>query len=107
MEQNLVETIIKIEKELEQKLVQEKERALFMIEDAKTKCEKELALEEGKIKSLCNKSIQDALLKAKKDAEQLLSEANNMAKILENSTEEELKRIVKKELKRILPVHDC
>lgn len=103
MEDDILTEIIKVEKEIKERIEVERRLARERIEKAKEELEKEVESEEERLKESINKVIEEAQLSAHEEAKRIIDNALMDAKRFKEISDNTLRGIVIKYIKNILP----
>ena len=103
MEKDILSRVIEVEKEIQEKLREEKGKSLEWLEGVKREAEEELAREEERLREYYQKTLDDTGAVAEKQAAELLRDSVLQAERLSGISDEILGRILLKYLPRILP----
>ncbi|GAB4431993.1 MAG: hypothetical protein OHK0040_01670 [bacterium] len=101
MKDSIVEIVVNIEKELAELIAREKEKLFKTLEAEKSNCEKEIIQEEEQYKKEIESWIEDEVLKAEREGEDIIEGAKKTAKTLEGVSDEKLFNMAKKFVKKI------
>jgi vacuolar-type H+-ATPase subunit H len=103
MERDVLNEVIEVEMDIHGRLLAEKRKAEEWVDDVKKKAEKDILLEEERIKKLFEQAIKDARLDAEKKAHEIIADANEKAERLAAINDEFLIKTIRKHIVRILP----
>ncbi len=103
MEDDILSKIVEVEKEIQERLEIEKNKAHEWLEKVKKDAEKELITVEKELNESLNQELQDAKQHAEKKASEILLDAQTKAERLEKLSDEILKTVILKHIIRILP----
>mgnify|MGYP001573073268 FL=1 len=103
MEDDILSKIVEVEKEIQERLEIEKNKAHEWLEKVKKDAEKELITAEKELNESLNQELQDAKQHAEKKASEILLDAQTKAERLEKLSDEILKTVILKHIIRILP----
>ncbi|MCL4457020.1 MAG: hypothetical protein M1147_07915 [Nitrospirae bacterium] len=103
MERDVLNEVIDVERDIRERLLAEKKKAGEWVDEVKKKAEKEILLEEERIKKLFEQAIKDARLNAEKKAHEIIADANEKAERLAAISDEFLIKTIRKHIIRILP----
>jgi vacuolar-type H+-ATPase subunit H len=104
MEKNILSKVIEVEREIQERLREEKSKSLEWVERAKKEAEDELAKEEEGLKEYCRKTVDDTGAAAEKEAAELLRDSALHAEKLAAISDDVLTGIVLKYIQGIVPV---
>ncbi len=103
MEDDILSKIVEVEKEIQERLEIEKNKAHEWLEKVKKDAEKELITVEKELNESLNQELQDAKQHAEKKASEILLDAQTKVERLEKLSDEILKTVILKHIIRILP----
>jgi len=103
MKEDLLSTVVEVEKELEQNLENEKIRAREMLDTLRREAEQEISEEEKRLQEALDQAITASLIRAEKRSSGIMEKADATVSRLERISDEVLKRIIRKHIARILP----
>lgn len=104
MEKDILSKVIEVEGDIHKRISLEKERADELIENARKETEGEVIREEARLKSGLEMAIKEAKSDAEKSASEMISEADLVSLGLMNISDEELKEIIMRHIRKILPL---
>lgn len=102
MDNEILTTIITLEREIQERLAAEEQRAARMLSDLKAELDEEARQEEERLQDACRSALSDAEREARSEAEEVLQRARAKAKELEDSDDEALKACVARHLPAIM-----
>lgn len=103
MEKDILSRVIEVEREIQEKLREEKSKAMAWLEEVKKEAEEEIAREEERLKEYYEKTAADADAYAGKQAAELLRDSALEAERLAGISDETLTGMVLKYIPGILP----
>jgi vacuolar-type H+-ATPase subunit H len=103
MKRDILNEVIELEWDIHERLLAEKTKAGEWVDEVRKKAEKDILLEEEKIKGLFEQAIKNARLDAEKKAHEIISDANEKAERLAAINDEFLIKIIQTHIVRILP----
>jgi vacuolar-type H+-ATPase subunit H len=103
MERDMLNEVIEVERDIHERLLAEKRKAGEWVDEVKKKAEKDILLEDERIKKLFEQAIKDARLDAEKKAHEVIVDANEKAERLAAISDEFLIKTIRKHIIRILP----
>lgn len=104
MEKDILSKVIEVEGDIHKRISLEKERADELIENARKEAEGEVIREEARLKAGLEMAIKEAKSDAEKRASEMISEADLVSLGLKNISDEELKEIITRHIRKILPL---
>lgn len=104
MEKDILSKVIEVEGDIHKRISLEKERADELIENARKEAEGEVIREEARLKAGLEMAIKEAKSDAEKSASEMISEADLVSLGLMNISDEELKEIIMRHIRKILPL---
>lgn len=104
MEKDILSKVIEVEGDIHKRINLEKERADELIENARKEAEGEVIREEARLKAGLEMAIKEAKSDAEKSASEMISEADLVSLGLMNISDEELKEIIMRHIRKILPL---
>ncbi len=105
MEDNILSKVIEVEKELQERLRPEKEKAHEWLEGIKTEIERDISLQEEQLRESYTRGREGAKAEAEREAERIVKNAATLAERYRQISDETLEKIVKKHMVKILPAH--
>ncbi|MEN8232086.1 MAG: hypothetical protein ABFR35_05340 [Thermodesulfobacteriota bacterium] len=102
MEEDLLQAVIKVEKEIQQSIEAEKKKAAFWLEAIRVSLSRELKEKKQQLLDNHDQSLEETCQITRHKAEKEISEANQMAEYLQNLPEDVLLE-VSEYLQMILP----
>lgn len=103
MEKDILSKVLEVEREIQERLREEKSRSLEWSEGVRKEVEEELAREEKVLKDCYRKVLDDARLAAEKEAAELLRDSALQSERLTAIGDDALTGIVLKYVRRIVP----
>lgn len=103
MKEDILTEIIKVEKEIRERIDSEKRRSKEKIEKVKRDLEDEIHVEEKGLKESTTRAMEDARIRAEDEAQKIIGKAITETQKLESLSDEEIKRIITRYIIRILP----
>lgn len=104
MEKDILSKVIEVEGDIHKRISLEKERADELIENARKEAEGEVIREEARLKAGLEMAIKEAKSDAEKSASEMISEADLVSLGLMNISDAELKEIIMRHIRKILPL---
>ena len=104
MEKDILSKVIEVEGDIHKRISLEKERADELIENARKEAEGEVIREEARLKACLDMAIKEAKSDAETSASEMISEADLVSLGLKNISDEELKEIIMRHIRKILPL---
>lgn len=104
MEKDILSKVIEVEGAIHKRISLEKERADELIENARKEAEGEVIREEARLKAGLEMAIKEAKSDAEKSASEMISEADLVSLGLMNISDAELKEIIMRHIRKILPL---
>jgi len=104
MEKDILSKVIEVEREIQERLREEKSKSLEWVERAKKEVEEELAREEEGLKEYCRKTVDDTGAAAEKEAAELLRGSACQAGRLAAISDDVLTGMVLRYIQGIVPV---
>ena len=104
MEKDILCKVIEVEGDIHKRISLEKKRADELIEDARKEAEDEVIREEARLKAGLEMAIKEAKSDAEMRASEIISEAVLFSLGLKNISDEELKEIITRHIRKILPL---
>lgn len=101
--EDILTEIIKVEKEIRERIESEGKKSVEKIEAVKRDIEKEIQTEERRLEESISEAMKEARLNAEDKAKEIINSARAEAERLGKLSDEELKRIIAKHLTHILP----
>lgn len=102
MEHDILSRVLEVEKEIQEKLREEKARSLERIEKLRREAEEEIAREEERIKGWCREALGEARLAAEREAAELVRNSALQSGRLAALGDEVLSGIVLNYVRRIV-----
>lgn len=103
MDDDILNKVVLVEKEVQQRLEIEKKMSREWLKNVKKEAEEQVIAEEKELKESVSEAVKKEKLVAEKKAGEMISEAKAEAKRLEGISDDILKRIILKQIIRILP----
>ncbi len=103
MEQEVVQRVLDVEKEIHELLSEEKRKAAQWVESVRKSCDAEIQSLKNQLEKDFASAIEKARSKAQKEADELIKEATTQAHILDRLNKDSIRRIILKYLTGILP----
>ena len=103
MKEDLLSAVVEVEKELANILETEKTRCREQLDKLRLDSEREISGEEKRLQEALSKAIADSGTIAEKKASGIMEKADSTASRLEGISDDALKDIIRKYIKRILP----
>lgn len=103
MENDILSKVIEVEKSIQERLNEEKEKSLEWIEAVRQEAREEIAREEKKVKESCAVDAEKSYADAEKKAAEIIEEALRNAGKLEALPDDILTEIVRRHMVTILP----
>lgn len=104
MEKDILYRIIEVEGDIHKSISLEKERADELLVKAREEAEDEAMREETGLKASLKRAIEEAKSDAEMRASEIISEADLFSLGLKNISDQELKEIITRHIRKILPV---
>lgn len=104
MEKDILSKVIEVEGDIHKRISLEKERADELIDNARKEAEGEVIREDARLKAGLDMAIKEAKSDAEKSASEMISEADLVSLGLKNISDEELKEIIMRHIRKILPL---
>lgn len=105
MEKDILSKVIEVEKEIQERLREEKEKAHEWLEGVKTEIERDTSLQEEQLRESYIRGKEDAKAEAEREAERIVKDAATLAERYRQISDETLEKIVEKHVVKILPAH--
>ncbi len=106
MEKDVLATILELEKEIEEQLENERNKANQWLDSAKRDIETELAAKVRELDISLHEAVAAARESAEKQADAILTKAVEQTRLLSKISDDTLKRIISDHIGRILPGSD-
>jgi vacuolar-type H+-ATPase subunit H len=103
MENDILSKVIEVEREIQEKLREERIKSLEWLEKGKRQAEEEIAREEERLGDSYRKVLDDTVAEAEKHAAEIVQESTLKAEGLSRVSAEALADILLKYIPRILP----
>ena len=103
MEKDLLQSVIKVEKEIQQSIEAEKKKAADWLESERVLSSQELMEKKQQLLDHYDQSLDQTCKLSRNKAEREISEVNRLAEYLQNIPEEILQKVVDEHLRSILP----
>ncbi len=103
MEKDILSRVIEVEREIQEKLREEKRRTLEWIGEVKKEAEEQLAKEEERVKEFFRKTVDDTGAAAEREAAELLRDSALQGERLAGLGDDALTGVVLKYIWRIVP----
>jgi vacuolar-type H+-ATPase subunit H len=103
MKDEILSAVVEVEKEIVEKIAGEKKRTTEHLKQLREETEREISVEEERLRHALERSVSEACVKAKIKASRILEEAESDAAALTRISDEALKDILRKHIVRILP----
>jgi vacuolar-type H+-ATPase subunit H len=103
MEKDILTKVIEVEKEIQEKLREEKSKAHEWLEGVKKEIEKDISLQEEQLRELYTRGREDAKAEAEREAARVVQDAATLAERYRRIGDETLEKIVKRHVVKILP----
>ncbi len=103
MEKDILSKVIEVEREIQEKLREEKSRTLEWIEEVREDAEKQFAKEEERLREHFQKAVDDTGASAGREAAELLKDSALQAERLAGLGDDVLTGIVRKYIRGIVP----
>ena len=105
MEKDILSKVIEVEKEIQERLREEKEKAHEWLEGVKKEIERDVSLQEEQLRESYTRGREDAKAEAEREAEKIVKDAASLAERYRRIIDETLEEIVKRHVLKILPAH--
>ncbi|HXX81802.1 MAG TPA: hypothetical protein VEI46_09645 [Thermodesulfovibrionales bacterium] len=105
MEKDILSKVIEVEKEIQERLREEKNKAHAWLEGVKTEIEKDISLQEEQLRESYTRGREDAKAEAERKAAKIVKDAASLAERYRQISDETLEKIVKRHMVKILPAH--
>jgi vacuolar-type H+-ATPase subunit H len=103
MEDDVLGKVVETEKEIHQKLEQEKLKAAQWLEKIRTEAENEVSKTEDNLKKSFGDELQEIKKNAEQQASEILKEGRKWSAILEKTGDDILRKSISMHLRQILP----
>lgn len=103
----MLNEVIDVERAIRDRLLMEKKKAGELVDEVKKKAEKDIFLEEERIKKLFEQAIKDARLDTERKAHEIIANAAARSERLIQISDEELKRVIERHINKILPIRNA
>ena len=105
MEKDILSKVIEVEKEIQERLRDEKNKAHEWLEAAKKEIERDISLQEEQLRESYTKDREEAKAEAEREAARIVQDASTLAERYRRISDETLEKIVKRHMLKILPSH--
>ncbi len=103
MEKDILSKVIEVEREIQEKLREEKSRSIEWIESARKQAEEEIGGEEEQLDVCYKKAVDETVAEAEKQASEIVGDSILETEKLARISDEALKTILLKYIPRIVP----
>jgi hypothetical protein len=103
MEKDILSRVIGVEKEIQERLIAEKEKSVEWLEKVRREAEEEVAAAEVKLKESLEKEKICAVADAEREAAEILRRASEEEERISSISDEALRRVIMKYIALILP----
>jgi vacuolar-type H+-ATPase subunit H len=103
MEKDILSKVIEVEKEIQERLRDEKKKAHEWLEGVKKEIEKDISLQEEQLRDSYTRGREDAKAEAEREAARIVKDADALAERYRRMNDETLQEIVMRHLVKILP----
>jgi len=105
MEKDVLSKVIEVEKEIQERLREEKNKAHEWLEGVKKEIERDIYLQEDQLRESYTRGREDAKAEAEKEATRIVQDAATLAERYRRMGDGTLEEIVMRHVVKILPSH--
>lgn len=105
MEKDILSKVIEVEKEIQERLREEKNKAHEWLEGVRKEIERDVSLQEEQLRDSYIKGKEDAKAEAEREAARIVEDAAALAERYRRISDEALEKIVMRHVLKILPSH--
>ena len=103
METDILNSVIEAERQIQERLDEEKKKSRLRIEGARSEADDEIARQEKQLKQVSKKTAADAKAEIQKRSAEIIRHAESRAEANSCISDEALRAVVERHISRILP----
>ena len=105
MDKNLLQTVVKVEKEIQDSIEEERIKAADWLESVRVSCSKEINDTRRQLEDNYSQTLERACSEAEQQGAEIVADAGRLADYFKNLPEEIINRSVLKHISAILPAN--